>query len=168
MYSNESSSKKIKSSGGSKKRSKKGTWGSRERTSMSFLIVIAFFAIFGIIILTEVSWIAVSINDLWPCSTSDPFLTPLLTFPPKLLVPPSIFLSPPCVLCFNSVNHDMFHDREEKWLWHNVMKPLLWWRFQLWHRQVLMIDDRNSVSVRRTSVNRFSESLPDYEDVKVS
>lgn len=33
--------------------------------------------------------------------------------------------------------------------------------------QVLMIDDRNSVTVRRTSVNRFSESLPDYEDVKV-
>jgi hypothetical protein len=54
MYSNESS-KKAKGSGGSKKRSKKGTWGSRERTSMSFLIVIAFFAIFGIIILTEVS-----------------------------------------------------------------------------------------------------------------
>lgn len=53
MYSNESS-KKTKSSAGSKKRSKKGTWGSRERTSMSFLIVIAFFAIFGIIILTEV------------------------------------------------------------------------------------------------------------------
>lgn len=84
MYSNESS-KKSKSSGGSKKRSKKGTWGSRERTSMSFLIVIAFFAVFGIIILTE----------------------------------------------------------------------------------VLMIDDRNSVTVRRTSINnRFSESLPDYEDVK--
>lgn len=36
-------------------------------------------------------------------------------------------------------------------------------------RQVLMIDDRNSVTVRRTNVNnRFSESLPDYEDVKVS
>lgn len=31
-----------------------------------------------------------------------------------------------------------------------------------------MIDDRNSVTVRRASVNRFSESLPDYEDVKVS
>lgn len=31
-----------------------------------------------------------------------------------------------------------------------------------------MIDDRNSVTVRRTSANRFSESLPDYEDVKVS
>ena len=31
-----------------------------------------------------------------------------------------------------------------------------------------MIDDRNSVSVRRTSLNsRYSESLPDYEDVKV-
>lgn len=37
-----------------KKRSKKNTWGSRERTSMSFLLVIFFFAIFGIIILTEV------------------------------------------------------------------------------------------------------------------
>jgi hypothetical protein len=54
MYSNESA-KKVKSSGASKKRSKKGTWGSRERSSFSFLIVIAFFAIFGIIILTEVS-----------------------------------------------------------------------------------------------------------------
>lgn len=53
MYSNEST-KKSKHSGTSKKRSKKSTWGSRERTSMSFLIVIAFFAIFGIIILTEV------------------------------------------------------------------------------------------------------------------
>lgn len=32
-----------------------------------------------------------------------------------------------------------------------------------------MIDDRNNAIVRRTNVNsRFSESLPDYEDVKVS
>lgn len=32
-----------------------------------------------------------------------------------------------------------------------------------------MIDDRNSAAVRRTNVNnRFSESLPDYEDVKVN
>jgi hypothetical protein len=54
MYPNEAP-KKMKSSGGSKKRSKKNVWSSRERTSMSFLIVIAFFAIFGIIILTEVS-----------------------------------------------------------------------------------------------------------------
>jgi hypothetical protein len=31
-----------------------------------------------------------------------------------------------------------------------------------------MIDDRNSVPVRHVSVNsRFSESVPDYEDVKV-
>ena len=32
-----------------------------------------------------------------------------------------------------------------------------------------MIDDRNSVQVRHVNVNnRFSESVPDYEDVKVS
>ncbi|XP_055592799.1 uncharacterized protein LOC129744346 isoform X2 [Uranotaenia lowii] len=36
------------------KRAKKATWGARERAGMSFLIVIAFFAIFGLIILTEV------------------------------------------------------------------------------------------------------------------
>lgn len=36
------------------KRGKKN-WGSRERSSMSFLIVILFFAVFGLIILTEVS-----------------------------------------------------------------------------------------------------------------
>ncbi|XP_055546069.1 uncharacterized protein LOC129730620 isoform X2 [Wyeomyia smithii] len=36
------------------KRSKKSAWGARERAGMSFLIVIAFFAIFGLIILTEV------------------------------------------------------------------------------------------------------------------
>lgn len=53
MYTNEPQ-KKGKNSGGSKKRSKK-TWGSRERAGMSFLIVVAFFAVFGIIILTEVS-----------------------------------------------------------------------------------------------------------------
>lgn len=53
MYANEPQ-KKGKSNGGSKKRSKK-TWGSRERAGMSFLIVVAFFAVFGIIILTEVS-----------------------------------------------------------------------------------------------------------------
>jgi hypothetical protein len=34
--------------------------------------------------------------------------------------------------------------------------------------QILMIDDRNNAIVRRTNVNnRFSESVPDYEDVKV-
>jgi hypothetical protein len=54
MYSNDASKKEIRAKS-TKKRSKKGTWGSRERTSMSFLIVIAFFAVFGIIILTEVS-----------------------------------------------------------------------------------------------------------------
>lgn len=54
MYSNDPSKKEIRAKS-SKKRSKKGTWGSRERTSMSFLIVIAFFAVFGIIILTEVN-----------------------------------------------------------------------------------------------------------------
>lgn len=37
------------------KRGKKN-WGSRERSSMSFLIVILFFAVFGLIILTEVSF----------------------------------------------------------------------------------------------------------------
>lgn len=32
-----------------------------------------------------------------------------------------------------------------------------------------MIDDRNNVQVRHVNVNnRFSESVPDYEDVKVS
>ncbi|XP_058449537.1 uncharacterized protein LOC131429440 [Malaya genurostris] len=36
------------------KRAKKTPWGARERAGMSFLIVIAFFAIFGLIILTEV------------------------------------------------------------------------------------------------------------------
>lgn len=46
--------KKTKSSTSIKKRSKKSTWKSAERKSMSFLLVIAFFAIFGIIILTEV------------------------------------------------------------------------------------------------------------------
>jgi hypothetical protein len=31
-----------------------------------------------------------------------------------------------------------------------------------------MIDDRNSVTVRHVHINnRFSESVPDYEDVKV-
>lgn len=63
MYSNEST-KKSKHSGTSKKRSKKSTWGARERTSMSFLIVIAFFAIFGIIILTEVNTIN-TFNFYW-------------------------------------------------------------------------------------------------------
>jgi preprotein translocase subunit SecE len=53
MYSKEVV-KKSRSMSSTKKRSKKNTWGSRERTSMSFLLVIAFFAIFGIIILTEV------------------------------------------------------------------------------------------------------------------
>lgn len=33
---------------------KHSSWGARERTGMSFLIVIAFFAVFGLIILTEV------------------------------------------------------------------------------------------------------------------
>ncbi|XP_073823318.1 uncharacterized protein [Musca autumnalis] len=37
----------------SSKRNKKHNWGTRERTGMSFLIVIAFFAVFGLIILTE-------------------------------------------------------------------------------------------------------------------
>lgn len=36
------------------KRMKKSTWGARERAGMSFLIVVAFFAVFGLIILTEV------------------------------------------------------------------------------------------------------------------
>lgn len=36
------------------KRNKRYTWGSRERAGMSFLIVVAFFAVFGLIILTEV------------------------------------------------------------------------------------------------------------------
>ncbi|XP_055848872.1 uncharacterized protein LOC129913918 [Episyrphus balteatus] len=35
------------------KRNKKNSWGARERAGMSFLIVIAFFAVFGLIILTE-------------------------------------------------------------------------------------------------------------------
>lgn len=37
------------------KRGKKQIWGSRERAGMSFLIVIAFFAVFGLIVLMEVS-----------------------------------------------------------------------------------------------------------------
>ncbi|KFB42425.1 AGAP010096-PA-like protein [Anopheles sinensis] len=36
------------------KRIKKSSWGARERAGMSFLIVVAFFAVFGLIILTEV------------------------------------------------------------------------------------------------------------------
>lgn len=36
------------------KKGKKSQWGNRERAGMSFLIVIAFFAVFGLIILTEV------------------------------------------------------------------------------------------------------------------
>ncbi|XP_075150391.1 uncharacterized protein LOC142224498 [Haematobia irritans] len=41
-------------SSSSSKRGKKHNWGTRERSGMSFLIVIAFFAVFGLIILTEV------------------------------------------------------------------------------------------------------------------
>lgn len=82
------------SSSGSKKKNfnkKKTRWGARERAGMSFLIVIAFFAVFGLIIFTE----------------------------------------------------------------------------------ILMIDDRNGgrspgVIVRHVNVNnRYGESIPDYEDVKV-
>ncbi|XP_065356787.1 uncharacterized protein LOC135951130 [Calliphora vicina] len=40
-------------SASSKRHHKKHNWGTRERTGMSFLIVIAFFAVFGLIILTE-------------------------------------------------------------------------------------------------------------------
>lgn len=96
MYSNESS-KKNKTSGGSKKRSKKGTWGSRERTSMSFLIVIAFFAIFGIIILTEVRLIR-----------KRPTSLEFSHFPSISSTPETCHC---CVLtfCSNSVNHDMSH-----------------------------------------------------------
>lgn len=36
------------------KRSKKGIWTEKKRAGMSFLIVIAFFGIFGLIILTEI------------------------------------------------------------------------------------------------------------------
>ncbi|XP_055372133.1 hybrid signal transduction histidine kinase E [Condylostylus longicornis] len=39
--------------GNSKRHYRKHTWGTRERAGMSFLIVIAFFAVFGLIILTE-------------------------------------------------------------------------------------------------------------------
>lgn len=45
------------SSGGSigrMKRAKKGLWTEKKRAGMSFLIVIAFFAVFGLIILTEI------------------------------------------------------------------------------------------------------------------
>lgn len=44
-------------SGGSNtrtKRGKRGTWNEKKRAGMSFLIVIAFFAVFGLIILTEI------------------------------------------------------------------------------------------------------------------
>lgn len=43
-------------SSNSQRRGRKHNWGPRERTGMSFLIVVAFFAIFGLIILTEVSY----------------------------------------------------------------------------------------------------------------
>lgn len=36
------------------KRGKRGTWNEKKRAGMSFLIVIAFFAVFGLIILTEI------------------------------------------------------------------------------------------------------------------
>lgn len=56
MFSN--GSPPGKKSGGSINRGKRnkrnGAWGSRERAGMSFLIVVAFFAVFGLIILTEV------------------------------------------------------------------------------------------------------------------
>ena len=38
------------------KRTKRSAWGARERAGMSFLIVVAFFAVFGLIILTEVKY----------------------------------------------------------------------------------------------------------------
>lgn len=38
----------------SKRGKKGGSWGAKERAGMSFLIVIAFFAVFALIILTEV------------------------------------------------------------------------------------------------------------------
>lgn len=42
------------SSAGRTKRSKRGNWNEKKRAGMSFLIVIAFFAVFGLIILTEI------------------------------------------------------------------------------------------------------------------
>lgn len=42
------------SSAGRTKRGKRGSWNEKKRAGMSFLIVIAFFAIFGLIILTEI------------------------------------------------------------------------------------------------------------------
>ncbi|XP_061394785.1 uncharacterized protein LOC133330341 [Musca vetustissima] len=51
--SGSSSGSRFSMSLSSSKRNKKHNWGTRERTGMSFLIVIAFFAVFGLIILTE-------------------------------------------------------------------------------------------------------------------
>lgn len=42
------------SSAGRTKRGKRGTWNEKKRAGMSFLVVIAFFAVFGVIILTEI------------------------------------------------------------------------------------------------------------------
>ncbi|XP_069963106.1 uncharacterized protein [Bactrocera oleae] len=51
--SNESYSGSNRFGGTTSKRGKKQMWGSRERAGMSFLIVIAFFAVFGLIVLME-------------------------------------------------------------------------------------------------------------------
>lgn len=64
------------SAGGQKNKSgartkKQKSWASRERAGMSFIFVLAFFAVFGIIILTEVSEINVNANEspaeFFPC-----------------------------------------------------------------------------------------------------
>ncbi|XP_054082962.1 uncharacterized protein LOC105208498 isoform X2 [Zeugodacus cucurbitae] len=51
--SSESCSGSNRFGGNTSKRGKKQIWGSRERAGMSFLIVIAFFAVFGLIVLME-------------------------------------------------------------------------------------------------------------------
>lgn len=67
--SNESYSGSNRFGGTTSKRGKKQMWGSRERAGMSFLIVIAFFAVFGLIVLMEVSQNVLC--DIWYSSNLD-------------------------------------------------------------------------------------------------
>lgn len=56
MYINGSPPASGGSSNGSrsKRNGKRGSWNEKKRAGMSFLIVIAFFAVFGLIIITEI------------------------------------------------------------------------------------------------------------------
>jgi hypothetical protein len=55
MFVNDAPKQKNGGSSSRTKRAKKGTWGARERASMSFILFVVFFGVFFIIILTEVS-----------------------------------------------------------------------------------------------------------------